>query len=136
MYPFLSRASSPLSFITYYTINHPGLSSYLLQEISKSYNSIKVFVGKVLAEGKKRGKKVSGFLQAAAVGVDGEEPGVRLGEFLPGDRHGDRGAGEGPEAVNSGDGFARQVLEVVDINFRSEERRVGKECRSRWSPDH
>mgnify|MGYP006870602607 CR=1 FL=1 len=22
------------------------------------------------------------------------------------------------------------------INLRSEERRVGKECRSRWSPDH
>src|SRR5689334_930615 len=26
---------------------------------------------------------------------------------------------------------------VVDfVNYRSEERRVGKECRSRWSPDH
>ena len=23
-----------------------------------------------------------------------------------------------------------------DIEFRSEERRVGKECRSRWSPYH
>ena len=23
-----------------------------------------------------------------------------------------------------------------DLNFRSEERRVGKECRSRWSPYH
>ena len=23
-----------------------------------------------------------------------------------------------------------------DINYRSEERRVGKECRSRWSPYH
>ena len=22
------------------------------------------------------------------------------------------------------------------LSFRSEERRVGKECRSRWSPDH
>src|SRR2546430_9062597 len=29
------------------------------------------------------------------------------------------------------------VLEVVDLEWlRSEERRVGKECRSRWSPDH
>src|SRR5438132_11668230 len=25
---------------------------------------------------------------------------------------------------------------VVPVFFRSEERRVGKECRSRWSPDH
>ena len=25
---------------------------------------------------------------------------------------------------------------VTIINFRSEERRVGKECRSRWSPYH
>src|SRR2546429_7606822 len=29
-----------------------------------------------------------------------------------------------------GDGFA------IGVEFRSEERRVGKECRSRWSPDH
>src|SRR5256885_17103236 len=27
-------------------------------------------------------------------------------------------------------------LEVLDEEARSEERRVGKECRSRWSPDH
>ena len=26
--------------------------------------------------------------------------------------------------------------EVTLINYRSEERRVGKECRSRWSPYH
>ena len=25
---------------------------------------------------------------------------------------------------------------VVDVGYRSEERRVGKECRSRWSPYH
>src|SRR5256885_15413440 len=32
-------------------------------------------------------------------------------------------------------GVPRQELdEVVDIYARSEERRVGKECRSRWSP--
>src|SRR5687768_4887027 len=29
----------------------------------------------------------------------------------------------------------RRPFEVF-INSRSEERRVGKECRSRWSPDH
>ncbi len=26
--------------------------------------------------------------------------------------------------------------DIRDKAFRSEERRVGKECRSRWSPDH
>ena len=26
--------------------------------------------------------------------------------------------------------------EAININHRSEERRVGKECRSRWSPYH
>src|SRR2546425_684288 len=31
--------------------------------------------------------------------------------------------------------IARARQGVVD-NLRSEERRVGKECRSRWSPDH
>ena len=26
--------------------------------------------------------------------------------------------------------------DLVEVPLRSEERRVGKECRSRWSPDH
>ena len=32
----------------------------------------------------------------------------------------------------------RVVLKDISTTFedRSEERRVGKECRSRWSPDH
>src|SRR5256885_16612899 len=29
-----------------------------------------------------------------------------------------------------------QKVRTGDIDFRSEERRVGKECRSRWSPYH
>ena len=34
--------------------------------------------------------------------------------------------------------YINKVLYHVDINYttRSEERRVGKECRSRWSPYH
>ena len=32
--------------------------------------------------------------------------------------------------------FDAEGYEVVAINDRSEERRVGKECRSRWSPYH
>ena len=30
----------------------------------------------------------------------------------------------------------KYAMNVVDVNDRSEERRVGKECRSRWSPYH
>src|SRR3712207_9521689 len=37
---------------------------------------------------------------------------------------------------NSGDLRLWRVVEVVDAVDRSEERRVGKECRSRWSPYH
>src|SRR5688572_33064034 len=33
------------------------------------------------------------------------------------------------------DGDQWSLAETTDLN-RSEERRVGKECRSRWSPDH
>ena len=33
-------------------------------------------------------------------------------------------------------GFAAQNEAIKDIQGRSEERRVGKECRTRWSPDH
>src|SRR3712207_4427498 len=29
-----------------------------------------------------------------------------------------------------------RMANSLDVNFRSEERRVGKECRSRWSPYH
>src|SRR5260370_39215377 len=32
--------------------------------------------------------------------------------------------------------FAERMKELSDEAFRSEERRVGKECRSRWSPYH
>ena len=35
-------------------------------------------------------------------------------------------------------GFTRQYagLQALQESYRSEERRVGKECRSRWSPYH
>ena len=33
-------------------------------------------------------------------------------------------------------GFVRSKITVEDRFLRSEERRVGKECRSRWSPYH
>src|SRR5438094_10026642 len=32
--------------------------------------------------------------------------------------------------------FTDHILAVIDMSNRSEERRVGKECRSRWSPYH
>src|SRR3989454_12729318 len=32
--------------------------------------------------------------------------------------------------------FGRYPMRVEELENRSEERRVGKECRSRWSPDH
>ena len=30
----------------------------------------------------------------------------------------------------------KEGIHSATVNFRSEERRVGKECRSRWSPYH
>src|SRR5688572_33241769 len=41
------------------------------------------------------------------------------------------------EAVRQRPGkAARHLHQLVEVELRSEERRVGKECRSRWSPDH
>src|SRR2546421_5292951 len=34
------------------------------------------------------------------------------------------------------EGTAPEIANVIDRDSRSEERRVGKECRSRWSPYH
>ena len=39
-----------------------------------------------------------------------------------------------------GDKFSNEICKALEISksqkYRSEERRVGKECRSRWSPYH
>src|SRR2546429_9141964 len=40
------------------------------------------------------------------------------------------------DGVDLGQGVAVGKVERYDANQRSEERRVGKECRSRWWPDH
>src|SRR5439155_5196041 len=44
------------------------------------------------------------------------------------------GAGRSTVTIGSG-GSVRGINGRIDL-IRSEERRVGKECRSRWSPDH
>src|SRR2546425_12700191 len=55
-------------------------------------------------------------------------------------RDGGRGAPTGLKYVHSWieANFDRcfQIMECDDARLRSEERRVGKECRSRWSPYH
>src|SRR2546422_7177017 len=40
------------------------------------------------------------------------------------------------EILEVSDAVGAELLEISRDNFRSEERRVGKECRSRWSPYH
>ena len=44
----------------------------------------------------------------------------------------------GPEPATERDvaGLNRVFAEAFTDRYRSEERRVGKECRSRWSPYH
>ena len=66
--------------------------------------------------------------------------------YLTGDTHGEldrfkdgelRRAGKGDFVVVLGDfGFVWDGSKAEQKNLRSEERRVGKECRSRWSPYH
>ena len=45
------------------------------------------------------------------------------------------GAGKGTQAKKIAEKYSIPHISTGDI-FRSEERRVGKECRSRWSPYH
>ena len=49
-------------------------------------------------------------------------------------KYGDEGDKLLFKILNSGDAFSG--LQSVETKDRSEERRVGKECRSRWSPYH
>ena len=47
--------------------------------------------------------------------------------------------GIGNEGIKKLEEVESKIVEKIDtekINIRSEERRVGKECRSRWSPYH
>ena len=50
--------------------------------------------------------------------------------------------GEGVEILNAGSVLEDPITRTLETNYmpyamsRSEERRVGKECRSRWSPYH
>src|SRR5258708_30019864 len=82
-------------------------------------------------------------VQTCALPIWAERPGVSPGPLV-GDkktphpqahrRHAQhqRQHGEGVEAV-AGEASHQ---EIVPMQTRSEERRVGKECRSRWSPYH
>src|SRR2546430_17591862 len=49
--------------------------------------------------------------------------------------HGTDDPGEGPGIV-AARGAAFHLVDDLEGDARSEERRVGKECRSRWSPYH
>src|SRR5256885_12539078 len=53
---------------------------------------------------------------------------------LAGDGESESGA---PELASGRSiGLGERLEQTADRLLRSEERRVGKECRSRWSPDH
>ena len=43
--------------------------------------------------------------------------------------------GDNVEILSAGEVIESPITETLETN-RSEERRVGKECRSRWSPYH
>ena len=69
-------------------------------------------------------------------------PGVRVSLFVSGCRHHCKGWFQ-PETwdYNYGQPYTEETREQIltylrEKLLRSEERRVGKECRSRWSPYH
>ena len=45
-------------------------------------------------------------------------------------------AAKGFQAAGGAAGIKKQGVKDMALVYRSEERRVGKECRSRWSPYH
>src|SRR3989449_6722612 len=71
-------------------------------------------------------------ISVSAVGSLKED--LRPGEFLVPDQFFDRTKGRA--STFFGDGIVAHVAFAHPTCGRSEERRVGKECRSRWSPYH
>src|SRR3712207_9120291 len=69
------------------------------------------------------------------VGVEVVGEGAGGGDHEPRDHGDDRGEGDRRDKGEE-DGSAELVGELRSRQVRSEERRVGKECRSRWSPYH
>src|SRR3989475_10817791 len=65
--------------------------------------------------------------------VDGVDLSIRDGEFLV--LLGSSGSGK-TTLLRMIAGLERPTSGEIHIGGRSEERRVGKECRSRWSPYH
>ena len=63
---------------------------------------------------------------------DGKCVRLRQGEMSQVTQYSDDPVGMAEHWQNLG----AQYLHIVDLDGRSEERRVGKECRSRWSPYH
>ena len=77
-----------------------------------------------------------GLASGAAVAADGNIDTSKTGSIVihkhESGSQGNDGTADGKTGTNSGD----PVTDVVFTTTRSEERRVGKECRSRWSPYH
>src|SRR2546426_5962556 len=80
-----------------------------------------------------RDYKVTG-VQTCALPICEREHGVRAGLDLA--VHGPRQMDAEERKFGIGDRIDEPADDVLALRPRSEERRVGKECRSRWSPYH
>ena len=85
-----------------------GAGAYLKNQSVSAYNGGSVVVG--------AGEGVSSIADVSVNAVSGQNGGT----------------GAGGNTAGTGDGLSKYPFE----DTRSEERRVGKECRSRWSPYH
>ena len=83
---------------------------------------------------------LAGCRNAAVSRQEKEGPVITLGSdsYPPYNYLNEDGIPTGIDVELATEAFQRMGYEVkvVQINWRSEERRVGKECRSRWSPYH
>ena len=84
------------------------------------------------------GKWIGGIVGFMAAGPLGALAGYALGKLLEGNGN-DYGNGQSTYAdpvYGQRNSFLFSLLVMASYIIRSEERRVGKECRSRWSPYH
>ena len=118
------------------TTNLNKLANVIITEVAESDEGTKVLLGS--GETVYTATTITNFLKGKASGINiaANEGAAKKGDFFVVVTAAAAGAADPLGVINICYKGKTSQYEKVYISIRSEERRVGKECRSRWSPYH